>query len=46
VGPDGDLYLRGGGDFTFGTASFARRACGTPFTLVLCQDPLFGRDCP
>jgi D-alanyl-D-alanine carboxypeptidase/D-alanyl-D-alanine-endopeptidase (penicillin-binding protein 4) len=79
---DGDLYLRGGGDFTFGTASFARRAYGsnatverlaaglrraglrridgrvlgdasyftdnggTPFTLVLCQDPLFGRGCP
>jgi serine-type D-Ala-D-Ala carboxypeptidase/endopeptidase (penicillin-binding protein 4) len=82
VGPDGDLYLRGGGDFTFGTASFARSACGshaslerlaakprraglrrsngrvlgdascftdnggTPFTLVLCQDPLLGRGCP
>src|SRR5215213_1605518 len=78
----GDLYLRGGGDFTFGTASFARKAYGTratverlarqlrrsglrrirgdvfgdatlysdnggtPFDLVLCPDPLFGRDCP
>ena len=78
----GDLYLRGGGDFTFGTAAFARRAYGsrasverlaarlrrsglrrirgrvlgdtslfsdnggTPFELVLCRDPLFGRDCP
>ena len=26
---DGDLYLRGGGDFTFGTAAFARRAYGS-----------------
>ena len=26
---DGDLYLRGGGDFTFGTASFARKAYGS-----------------
>jgi serine-type D-Ala-D-Ala carboxypeptidase/endopeptidase (penicillin-binding protein 4) len=79
---NGDLYLRGGGDFTFGTAAFARRAYGsrasverlaarlrrsglrrirgdvlgdatlyrdnggTPFELVLCSDPLFGRDCP
>jgi serine-type D-Ala-D-Ala carboxypeptidase/endopeptidase (penicillin-binding protein 4) len=79
---DGDLYLRGGGDFTFGTASFARKAYGsrasverlaaqlrrsglrrirgsvfgdaslyrdnggTPFQLVLCADPLFGRGCP
>ena len=78
----GDLYLRGGGDFTFGTAAFARQAYGsgasverlaatlrrsglrrirgrvfgdaslftdnggTPFGLVLCPDPLFGRDCP
>jgi D-alanyl-D-alanine carboxypeptidase/D-alanyl-D-alanine-endopeptidase (penicillin-binding protein 4) len=78
----GDLYLRGGGDFTFGTRSFARRAYGsrasverlaaqlrrsglrrirgdvlgdatlysdnggTPFELVLCADPLFGRGCP
>jgi D-alanyl-D-alanine carboxypeptidase/D-alanyl-D-alanine-endopeptidase (penicillin-binding protein 4) len=78
----GDLYLRGGGDFTFGTASFARKAYGsrggierlaatlrrsglrrvrgsvfgdaslytdnggTPFTLTLCTDPLFGRGCP
>jgi D-alanyl-D-alanine carboxypeptidase/D-alanyl-D-alanine-endopeptidase (penicillin-binding protein 4) len=78
----GDLYLRGSGDFTFGTATFARRAYGsrasverlaaalrrtglrrirgrvlgdaslytdnggTPFSLVLCPDPLFGRDCP
>jgi serine-type D-Ala-D-Ala carboxypeptidase/endopeptidase (penicillin-binding protein 4) len=78
----GDLYLRGGGDFTFGTASFARHAYGsrasverlaralrrrglrrvagrvlgdvslytdnggTPFGLVLCPDPLFGRGCP
>jgi serine-type D-Ala-D-Ala carboxypeptidase/endopeptidase (penicillin-binding protein 4) len=78
----GDLYLRGGGDFTFGTRTFARRAYGsrasvqrlagalrrsglrrvrgdvlgdatlysdnggTPFELVLCADPLFGRDCP
>src|SRR5688572_25210927 len=78
----GDLYLRGGGDFTFGTASFARHAYGstaaverlaaalrrsglrrirgrvlgdaslytdnggTPFGLVLCSDPLFGRNCP
>jgi len=78
----GNLYLRGGGDFTFGTAAFARRAYGssasverlaaglrrsglrrirgrvfgdaslfsdnggTPFELVLCRDPLFGRDCP
>jgi D-alanyl-D-alanine carboxypeptidase/D-alanyl-D-alanine-endopeptidase (penicillin-binding protein 4) len=78
----GDLYLRGGGDFTFGTAAFARRAYGskasverlaaalrrsglrrirgrvlgdgslfsdnggTPFELVLCSNPLFGRDCP
>lgn len=25
----GDLYLRGGGDFTFGTASFARKAYGS-----------------
>jgi serine-type D-Ala-D-Ala carboxypeptidase/endopeptidase (penicillin-binding protein 4) len=25
----GDLYLRGGGDFTFGTAAFARQAYGT-----------------
>jgi D-alanyl-D-alanine carboxypeptidase/D-alanyl-D-alanine-endopeptidase (penicillin-binding protein 4) len=74
----GDLYLRGSGDFTFGTATFARRAYGsrasverlaaalrrtglrrirgrvlgdaslytdnggTPFSLVLCPDPLFG----
>ena len=79
---DGDLYLRGGGDFTFGTAEFARRAYGSsasverlaarlrraglrrvrgsvlgdatlfsdnggsPFELVLCPDPLFGRGCP
>src|SRR5215218_11064154 len=79
---NGNLYLRGGGDFTFGTASFARKAYGsrasvehlartlrrsglrrirgrvfgdaslysdnggTPFSLVLCPDPLFGRDCP
>jgi serine-type D-Ala-D-Ala carboxypeptidase/endopeptidase (penicillin-binding protein 4) len=79
---NGNLYLRGGGDFTFGTASFARKAYGTgasverlaralrrsglrrvhgrvlgdttlysdnggtPFELVLCSDPLFGRDCP
>jgi serine-type D-Ala-D-Ala carboxypeptidase/endopeptidase (penicillin-binding protein 4) len=79
---NGDLYLRGGGDFTFGTAAFARKAYGTrasverlaerlrrsglrrirgdvfgdaslysdnggtPFELVLCPDPLFGRDCP
>jgi D-alanyl-D-alanine carboxypeptidase/D-alanyl-D-alanine-endopeptidase (penicillin-binding protein 4) len=78
----GDLYLRGGGDFTFGTAAFARKAYGagasverlaaalrrsgllwihgrvfgdaslftdnggTPFSLVLCPDPLFGRGCP
>jgi D-alanyl-D-alanine carboxypeptidase/D-alanyl-D-alanine-endopeptidase (penicillin-binding protein 4) len=78
----GNLYLRGGGDFTFGTASFARKAYGsrasverlaralrrrgvrrvtgrvfgdvslytdnggTPFGLVLCPDPLFGRGCP
>jgi D-alanyl-D-alanine carboxypeptidase/D-alanyl-D-alanine-endopeptidase (penicillin-binding protein 4) len=78
----GDLYLRGGGDFTFGTAAFARKAYGshatverlaaalrrsglrrirgrvygdasmysdnggTPFQLVLCPDPLFGRGCP
>jgi serine-type D-Ala-D-Ala carboxypeptidase/endopeptidase (penicillin-binding protein 4) len=78
----GDLYLRGGGDFTFGTAAFARKAYGssasverlaaalrrsglrrirgrvfgdaslftdnggTPFELVLCSDPLFGRGCP
>ncbi len=78
----GDLYLRGGGDFTFGTAAFARKAYGshatverlaadlrraglrridgrvlgdasyfsdnggTPFQLVLCQDPLFGGGCP
>jgi len=78
----GDLYLRGAGDFTFGTASFARKAYGgggtvedladdlrrmgirrvtgsvfgdtslysdnggTPFELVLCPDPLFGRGCP
>jgi D-alanyl-D-alanine carboxypeptidase/D-alanyl-D-alanine-endopeptidase (penicillin-binding protein 4) len=78
----GDLYLRGGGDFTFGTASFARKAYGsrasverlaralrrsglrrvtgrvygdvslysdnggTPFDLVLCSNPLFGRGCP
>ncbi|WP_156027699.1 D-alanyl-D-alanine carboxypeptidase/D-alanyl-D-alanine-endopeptidase [Candidatus Solirubrobacter pratensis] len=78
----GDLYLRGGGDFTFGTAAFARKAYGssasverlatalrrsglrrihgsvfgdtslfrdnggTPFGLVLCSDPLFGRRCP
>jgi D-alanyl-D-alanine carboxypeptidase/D-alanyl-D-alanine-endopeptidase (penicillin-binding protein 4) len=78
----GSLYLRGGGDFTFGTAAFARRAYGssasverlaaglrrsglrrirgrvfgdaslfsdnggTPFELVLCRDPLFGRNCP
>jgi hypothetical protein len=33
VGPDGDLYLRGGGDVTFGTASFARRACGSHASL-------------
>jgi D-alanyl-D-alanine carboxypeptidase/D-alanyl-D-alanine-endopeptidase (penicillin-binding protein 4) len=26
---DGDLYLRGGGDFTFGTASFAHMAYGS-----------------
>jgi D-alanyl-D-alanine carboxypeptidase/D-alanyl-D-alanine-endopeptidase (penicillin-binding protein 4) len=25
----GDLYLRGGGDFTFGLASFARKAYGS-----------------
>jgi D-alanyl-D-alanine carboxypeptidase/D-alanyl-D-alanine-endopeptidase (penicillin-binding protein 4) len=25
----GDLYLRGGGDFTFGTASFSRKAYGS-----------------
>jgi D-alanyl-D-alanine carboxypeptidase/D-alanyl-D-alanine-endopeptidase (penicillin-binding protein 4) len=25
----GDLYLRGGGDFTFGTAAFARKAYGS-----------------
>jgi serine-type D-Ala-D-Ala carboxypeptidase/endopeptidase (penicillin-binding protein 4) len=79
---NGDLYLRGGGDFTFGTASFARKAYGSrasverlaaqlrrsglrrirgdvfgdatlysdnggsPFELVLCPDPLFGRGCP
>jgi D-alanyl-D-alanine carboxypeptidase/D-alanyl-D-alanine-endopeptidase (penicillin-binding protein 4) len=79
---NGDLYLRGGGDFTFGTAAFARKAYGShatverlaaalrrsglrrirgrvfadaslysdnggsPFTLVLCADPLFGRGCP
>jgi serine-type D-Ala-D-Ala carboxypeptidase/endopeptidase (penicillin-binding protein 4) len=78
----GDLYLRGAGDFTFGTAAFGRKAYGsrasverlarglrrsgvrrvsgrvygdaslytdnggTPFDLVLCRDPLFGRDCP
>ena len=78
----GNLYLRGGGDFTFGTATFARNAYGssasverlatalrraglrrirgrvlgdaslytdnggTPFSLILCPDPLFGRDCP
>jgi serine-type D-Ala-D-Ala carboxypeptidase/endopeptidase (penicillin-binding protein 4) len=78
----GDVYLRGAGDFTFGTRTFARRAYGsrasvqrlaaalrrsglrrirgdvlgdatlysdnggTPFDLVLCSDPLFGRDCP
>jgi serine-type D-Ala-D-Ala carboxypeptidase/endopeptidase (penicillin-binding protein 4) len=78
----GDLYLRGGGDFTFGTRAFARKAYGsrasverlarvlrrsglrrvtgrvfgdaslytdnggTPFDLVLCSDPLFGRNCP
>jgi serine-type D-Ala-D-Ala carboxypeptidase/endopeptidase (penicillin-binding protein 4) len=78
----GDLYLRGGGDFTFGTRSFARKAYGsrasvqrlaarlrrsglrrisgdvlgdaslysdnggTPFDLVLCPNPLFGRNCP
>jgi D-alanyl-D-alanine carboxypeptidase/D-alanyl-D-alanine-endopeptidase (penicillin-binding protein 4) len=78
----GDLYLRGGGDFTFGTTAFARRAYGSrasverlaarlrrsglrrvtgrvygdvslysdnggsPFELVLCSNPLFGRDCP
>ena len=78
----GDVYLRGGGDFTFGTASFARKAYGsrasveglaralrrsglkrirgrvfgdaslygdnggTPFELVLCPQPLFGRGCP
>jgi D-alanyl-D-alanine carboxypeptidase/D-alanyl-D-alanine-endopeptidase (penicillin-binding protein 4) len=78
----GDLYLRGAGDFTFGTTAFARKAYGsrasverlaaalrrsglrrirgrvfgdaslytdnggTPFELVLCRDPLFGRDCP
>jgi serine-type D-Ala-D-Ala carboxypeptidase/endopeptidase (penicillin-binding protein 4) len=79
---NGDVYLRGAGDFTFGTRTFARRAYGsrasvqrlaaalrrsglrrirgdvlgdatlysdnggTPFDLVLCSDPLFGRDCP
>jgi serine-type D-Ala-D-Ala carboxypeptidase/endopeptidase (penicillin-binding protein 4) len=79
---NGDLYLRGSGDFTFGTAAFARKAYGsrasierlaagmrrsglrrirgrvfgdtsmytdnggTPFQLVLCSDPLFGRGCP
>lgn len=79
---NGDLYLRGAGDFTFGTASFARKAYGSrasvqrlvaqlrrsglrrirggvfgdaslyrdnggsPFELVLCRDPLFGRGCP
>lgn len=78
----GDLYLRGGGDFTFGHAAFARKAYGssasverlaaalrrsglrrvrgsvlgdaslfrdnggTPFELVLCAKPLFGRGCP
>lgn len=78
----GDIYLRGVGDFTFGTASFARKAYGskasverlvgdirrkgirrvtgdvfadtsyytdnggTPFELVLCDDPLFGAGCP
>jgi serine-type D-Ala-D-Ala carboxypeptidase/endopeptidase (penicillin-binding protein 4) len=26
---EGDLYLRGGGDFTFGTESFARKAYGS-----------------
>ena len=29
----GDLYLRGGGDFTFGSASFARRAYGSGGTV-------------
>jgi D-alanyl-D-alanine carboxypeptidase/D-alanyl-D-alanine-endopeptidase (penicillin-binding protein 4) len=79
---DGDLYLRGSGDFTFGTAAFARKAYGstanverlaralrrsgvrringrvlgdaslytdnggTPFDLLLCSHPLFGRGCP
>jgi D-alanyl-D-alanine carboxypeptidase/D-alanyl-D-alanine-endopeptidase (penicillin-binding protein 4) len=79
---NGDLYLRGSGDFTFGNAAFARKAYGsrasverlaaelrrsglrrirgrvfgdasmyadnggTPFQLVLCPDPLFGRGCP
>jgi serine-type D-Ala-D-Ala carboxypeptidase/endopeptidase (penicillin-binding protein 4) len=79
---NGDLYLRGGGDFTFGTTAFARKAYGSrasvqrlaarlrrsglrrvtgrvygdvslysdnggsPFELVLCSDPLFGRGCP
>jgi len=79
---NGDVYLRGGGDFTFGTAAFSRKAYGsrasvqrlaaalrrsglrringrvlgdaslytdnggTPFELVLCPDPLFGRGCP
>ena len=78
----GNLYLRGGGDFTFGDASFSHRAyggggtvqslaaairnsglrrvrgsvygdaslfsdgTGTPFELVLCKQPLFGRGCP
>ena len=78
----GNLYLRGSGDFTFGTAAFARKAYGSHasverlaaalrrsglrrvrgrvlgdaslfsdnggshFELVLCRDPLFGRDCP
>jgi D-alanyl-D-alanine carboxypeptidase/D-alanyl-D-alanine-endopeptidase (penicillin-binding protein 4) len=30
---NGDLYLRGGGDVTFGTASFARRAYGSRATV-------------
>ena len=29
----GDLYLRGGGDFTFGTRSFARKAYGSRATV-------------
>ena len=29
----GDLYLRGGGDFTFGTAAFARKAYGSHATV-------------